>query len=582
VGNALNPMKVSDYIANFLAVQGVTHVFELSGGMITHILDSVYLLGKTQIISMHHEQAAAFAADALGRITGIPGIALTTSGPGASNLLTGIASCYFDSSPAVFITGQVNTNETKGNRKIRQLGFQETDIISMAHPITKACFSVSTPDSIVNILYQSFQIATSGRPGPVLIDIPMNIQRMEINVEDTESVGINPETTIQMEESVLQSLEQDIIASKSPLILAGRGICASFTRKELNTFSLLTNIPVVTSLLGMDCIEYNNPLRVGFIGSYGNRWANLSLGECDLLIVLGSRLDIRQTGADTVGFKGDKKIYHIDCELTEINNRIKDCTPIHTDVKTFLSQANKYFKIKKLDSKKNWIHKIEMLKRKWKDTDEIKDCKGINPNLFIHALSKKSQHAQGFIADVGNHQMWTAQSLELQKNQFFITSGGMGAMGFALPASIGASLAFNKLPVVAIIGDGSFQLNIQELQTIVRNKLPVKIVILNNSSLGMIRQFQDSYFNGRHQSTVWGYSAPNFEAISLAYGIDALTISTKEEIELGLAKLWENPSAPFLLQVMIDQTTNAYPKIAFGKPITEMEPYFIPTEIEGT
>jgi acetolactate synthase-1/2/3 large subunit len=574
-------MKVSDFIAKFLSANGVTHVFELSGGMITHILDSLHDLGETQIISMHHEQSAAFAADAFGRVTGVPGVALATSGPGATNLLTGIGSCYFDSSPGIFITGQVNTYEQKGEKNIRQLGFQETDIVSVARPITKAAFAVKNAASIPSVFYEAFKIALSGRPGPVLIDIPMNIQRMEIEVIEIEK--IRPESKeLSLNSSFFNRLELDIKNSKNPLILVGRGIGASFAYKELSNFIRLTNIPVITSLLGLDAIEYENPLRVGFIGSYGNRWANLSIGECDLMIVLGSRLDIRQTGADTTSFKANKIIYHIDCESEELNNRLTGCTTICMDVKNFLLAAIHHFEKIKIDKKQLWLENIRSLKERWKDTDEIKECKGINPNVFIHMLTRKSKLAGCLIADVGSHQMWVAQSMELAKEQKFLTSGGMGAMGFALPAAIGSSFALNKRPVLAVIGDGSFQINIQELQTIVRNKLPIKIVILNNKSLGMIRQFQDSYFDSKYQSTVWGYDTPDFEKVAWAYGIDACTISEESQIQDGIQKLWQNPETPYLLHVMIDINTNAYPKIAFGKPITEMEPFFSPLDMEGT
>jgi len=576
-------LKVSDYIARFLYKQGVQHVFELSGGMITHLLDSLFELKKISIVTMHHEQAAAFAADAYGRTKGVPGVALATSGPGATNLLTGIGSCYFDSSPAVFITGQVNLNEQKGDKNIRQLGFQETDIVSMAKPITKKTFKVENASDIPEIFKEAFQIALSGRPGPVLIDIPMNIQREDIPVS-IESIS-KVEKVIYVNEHIpkklFDDLAKDILSSKRPLILAGRGVSALEDKEIFIKFIEKIKIPVITSLLGLDCIPFNHPLRAGFIGSYGNRWANLSIGECDLMIVIGSRLDIRQTGADVKAFKGDRKIYHIDCESSEVNNRVQNCIPVLADVNQFLTEALNHYLTFNFTYKKIWEDEINELRNKWKDTEELNDISGINPNKFIHLLSQRSVNAHSYIADVGSHQMWVAQSLEILKGQTFLTSGGMGAMGFGLPAAIGAAIA-SKNNVVLINGDGGMQLNIQELQTIVRNKLPVKIVILNNKSLGMIRQFQDSYFDSKYQSTVWGYSAPDFEIIAKAYGINAATISENEQVNSGLDLLWKENKAPFLLQVMIDPKANAYPKIAFGKPITEMEPFSKPTEMEGT
>ena len=573
-------MKVSDFIAAFLEKKGVKNIFELSGGMITHILDSLSQTTKINIITMHHEQGAAFAAEGCARVTGVPGIALATSGPGATNLLTGIGSCYFDSTPAVFITGQVNRHELKGDRAIRQLGFQETDIISMAKPITKACFQVQDPNQIPQILHNAFQIALEGRPGPVLIDIPMDVQRHQIEpiyFEDTKKV-----VHLQSDELSYNAMIRDIKNAQKPLILVGRGVRASNTLSAFKNFVSTTKIPVITTLLGIDTIAFCDENRVGFIGSYGNRWANIAFGSCDLLIVLGSRLDIRQTGADTK-FIENRKIYHVDCEAGEINNRLQNCIAMHTDLNDFFNHFQNA--VAEVDFKKpaDWLEEINALRIKWPDIDELTP-KGINPNVLMHQLSAQKNNAKAYLADVGSHQMWAAQSLEIKEDQHFLTSGGMGAMGFALPAAIGASIGFGKLPVVVLIGDGCMQLNIQELQTIVRNNLPIKIVVLNNRTLGMIRQFQDSYFESRYQSTFWGYDAPNFEKIAIAYGIEAQTIENPEQVEAAVGWFWtgQNSMKPQLLQVMIDPHTNTYPKIAFGRPITEMEPFATPIEMEGT
>jgi len=572
-------LKVSDFIAKFIENKGISSVFELSGGMITHILDSINQKTDINIITMHHEQGAAFAAEGFARISGLPGVALATSGPGATNLLTGIGSCYFDSTPAIFITGQVNRHELKREKEIRQLGFQETDIVSMAKPITKYCIQISNPNDIPRIFEKAYQLALEGRPGPVLIDIPMDVQRTQIETVFYKNEQKNQE---EIDLAVLQKLLFDIKQAKRPLILAGRGIKASNSKDLFDKFLKQTKIPVITTLLGLDLIGFDNLQRVGFIGSYGNRWANIAFGECDLLIVLGSRLDIRQTGADTQ-FIENRKIYHIDCEKDEINNRVKGCVGIVTDLKSFFSSFENIYSKFIFDLPNDWVKHIIDLKLTWPDTKELVS-EGINPNVFMHALSSQSQKAKAYLADVGSHQMWAAQSLEITEGQHFLTSGGMGAMGFSLPASIGASIALNKQPVVVLVGDGSIQINIQELQTIVRNKLPIKIIVLNNNSLGMIRQFQDSYFDSRYQSTLWGYNAPDFAKVSIAYGIEAITISEPDEINVAIDWLWnnENTLSPQLLQVMIDPHTNTYPKIAFGRPITEMEPFAKPIEMEGT
>jgi len=578
-------IKVSDYIADFLYAQDVSYVFEMAGGMIAHLLDSLYQRQKINIVSMHHEQAAAFAVDACGRITGRVGVALATSGPGATNLLTGIGSCYFDSSPALFITGQVNTHEQKQQKNIRQLGFQETDIVAMALPITKKCYRIESASEVVGVLHEAYQIAISDRPGPVLIDIPMNIQREMIDAAKPAKILNNTKYQRLKSESDIFQLEALISAlrkAERPLILAGGGINAARAKEHFLQFAETLNVPVVTSLLGLDTIAFNHPLRAGFIGSYGNRWANIALGEADCLIVLGSRLDIRQTGADTASFSKDKIIFHVDCEEAEINNRVENCMPIITHLEIFFNVANEKLASYKAPEYKDWQEKIAHLKHEWPDTHELTNIKGINPNKFFHLLSDVSSVAAGYVVDVGAHQMWAAQSLELLKQQFFLTSGGMGAMGFSLPAAIGASLSCSKQPVVVIIGDGCLQVNIQELQTVIRNKISIKIVVLNNQSLGMITQFQDSYFEGRYQSTYWGYDTPDFSAVGLAYGFKTKKIHTEDEVVNALTWLWSDRMQPMLLEVMIQPHLPVYPKIAFGRPISDMEPFVKPVDMEGT
>lgn len=570
-------MKASDYIAWSLEQHRVPFVFEMSGGMITHILDSLNRQGTVPVISVHHEQAAAFAVDATGRITGIPGVAMATSGPGATNLLTGIGSCHFDSSPGVFITGQVNLHEQKGDRAIRQLGFQETDIVAMAEPITKKAWRVKTAEELPGILNEAFRLAVEGRPGPVLIDIPMDLQRAQI--EAVPPAAPRPTAPPANTEAFLQSLKEALSKARQPLILAGGGVGASRTSDQLIAFAEETGVPVVCSLMGLDTIPFHHPLRIGFIGSYGNRWGNLALGEADLLIVLGSRLDIRQTGNDTVAFKAGREIFHIDCETGEINNRLSGCQALVSELRDFFKAAAGRLPKGEFTA---WRSRLRILQNEWPDTAELKDIQGINPNVFMRQLSQSGAQAAAYVVDVGQHQMWAAQSIQLQPGQRFLTSGGMGSMGFALPAAIGTSLCRPGQPTVLIAGDGAFQANIQELQTVVRNRLPLKMVIINNQCHGMVRQFQENYFDGRYQSTLWGYSAPDFEKVAAAYGIPAATVDQPEQISAALEKLWEDPKAPQLLQVMVDTYANAYPKIAFGRPMTEMEPFFKSIAMEST
>lgn len=576
-------MKASDYIADVLKSKNVPAVFELVGGMITHMLDSLCIKQSVEVVSMHHEQGAAFAAEAAGRITGIPGIAMATSGPGATNLLTGIGSCYFDSSPSIFLTGQVNRHEQKGDRPIRQLGFQETDIVAMATPITKKAILVENAQQLPNLLEDAFSIAVHGRPGPVLLDIPMDVQRDNIDGPWPTTNTRVPETA--PHENHFVAIREALLKAHKPMILAGGGVRSGNAVAAFRELVKTIGIPVVHSLMGVDLLPYSHRLNVGMIGSYGNRWANLALTECDCLLVLGSRLDVRQTGADTSGFKKGREIFHIDCEPGEMNNRIVGCHSIRSELRpalAILKETLQPISNKLAKNTVGWHTQIAALRIKWPDTDELAGIEGINPNAFMHELSKQNGDTGAYVVDVGQHQMWAAQSLELNEQQRFLTSGGMGSMGFGLPAGIGAAVALKGQPVVVVAGDGSFQCNIQELQTIVHLGLPIKIVVINNRCHGMVRQFQQSYFGARYQSTMWGYSAPDFEKIAQAYGIPAQTISEPSEMQAASSWLRRESTSPSLLQVMVSPLANAYPKLAFGKGMSSMEPQEKPIEMEGT
>ena len=561
-------MNVADSITHYLRDSGVRQVFELCGGMTTYLLDSLYHEPSIEVISMHHEQAAGFAAGAVGRITGVPGVCLATSGPGATNLLTAIGSCYFDSFPAIFITGQVNRDELKADRPIRQLGFQECDIVSMARPITKAGWQIGSPEELPERLEAAFRIAVAGRCGPVLLDIPMDIQRAEYSAPALHS----QEVPIEREDSdCIGAVLEALSTAKRPIILAGGGLHCAGVINEFRALIKAIQVPVVYSLMALDALPFNNPMRVGMLGSYGNRWANIALGRSDLLIAMGSRLDIRQTGADVEAFRKGRTIFHIDIEKGEINNRVTGCEAIVADLKIFMPALCESARTKKMLARPDWIGEIQTLKQQMPDTKELRGLEGINPNSFIRELSGVSARAVAFVVDVGQNQMWAAQSLRPGDNQRILTSGGMGAMGFALPAAIGVTVN-SHAPVVVIAGDGGFQLNVQELETVARNRLPLKMIVLNNQSLGMVRQFQQSYFGSRYQSTMWGYGTPDFANVAAGFGIPGQTVGEATKVEMALEWLWQDPGAPSLLEVLISPEANAYPKIAFGSPLTEMEP----------
>jgi acetolactate synthase-1/2/3 large subunit len=572
-------MHTSDWIAETLVAQGVDTVYEVIGGMIANFIDALHRDGRVRIVSCHHEQAAGFSAEGHARMTRVPGVAMATSGPGAINLLTAVGSCLFDSVPAVFITGQVNRAEQKGGRLIRQLGFQETDIAAMAAPITKATWRIRTAEELPRRVLEAFELARSGRPGPVLVDIPMDLQRVELDDCVTHAAAATVPEAI--DEQAIERILDDLHNASRPLILAGGGLRTGGAVTAFRSLVDRLGVPVVTSLMGVDALPFTHSSRVGLIGTYGNRWANIALARADFLLVLGSRLDIRQTGADVDSFAADRPIHHVDCDPGELNNRIPGCHAVIAQLQPFIAAILDAAETPRSPLLDSWRSEISELRHCWPDTGELPGVRGINPNALMHRLSRPATAAAAFVTDVGQHQMWAAQSLELGAHQRFLTSGGMGAMGSGLPLAVGACLA-SAAPVVLIAGDGGFQLNLQEMQTVVRNDLPLKMVILNNRSHGMVRQFQESYFEGRYQSTCWGYSAPDFVAVAAAFGITAQRASREDELDEAIASMWRDPDAPHLLEVSIDTAANAYPKIAFGYPISEMEPFVVPKGMEST
>jgi len=571
-------LRASDWIAKFLASQGVDAVYEVAGGMIVNLIDSLHRDGQVRIVACHHEQAAGFAAEGHARMNGVPGVAMGTSGPGAINLLTALGSCHFDSTPAVFITGQVNRHERKLDRPIRQLGFQETDVAAMAAPIAKAAWRVETIEELPTRFAEAFALARSGRPGPVLVDVPLDLQLAEVEAPVPDGpVPLGPPHDPLGPEAAALAVA-DLAAAERPLILAGGGLRAGRAVGAFREMVEKLGVPVVNSLMGVDVLPYDHPLRVGMIGTYGNRWANIALSKCDALLVLGSRLDIRQTGADTDAFIAGGKIHHIDVDPGEINNRVTGVAALVQDLAPALADLGAAAEAGEAGDHAAWAGEIADLREQWPDTGEAPGIEGINPNQVMHQLAHES--AAAYVADVGQHQMWAAQSVELVGDQRFLTSGGMGAMGSGLPLAVGAAIE-SGAPVVSINGDGGFQLNIQELETLARNQLPVKVVVLDNGAHGMVRQFQESYLEGRYQSTVWGYSAPDFVAVAEGYKIAARRVEDPEEVEGAIAEMWAH-QGPYLLEVAIDAKANAYPKIAFGYPISEMEPFVAPKAMEAT
>lgn len=564
-------MKASDYIIQFLAKNGVHHLFQVIGGAITHLVDSTIDCENVCCVTMHHEQAAAFAAEGYARCNGKLGVAMATSGPGATNLITGIGSCFFDSVPSLFITGQVNTYEYKFDRPIRQVGFQETDIVSIIKPITKGAKLVTRAADLPNALKWAVELAKSGRPGPVLLDIPMDIQRAEI----ADSPLLFPIPQISAPPEIAQHLIEEIALrlcmAKRPVILAGGGIRQADAVNELSQLIEATHIPITASLLGLDACPHTHPAYAGMIGSYGNRYGNLTIANADFLIVIGSRLDTRQTGTRPDTFARGAVIVHVDIDEHELNRAVKTDYPIHGCAKNFLIRLLVALNSQPPLQIDSWLCHIAQLKKEF-PSFPLDDSDQIDANEFMFQLSQHAADDALIVLDVGQHQMWAAQSFMIKPKQRMLISGGMGAMGFALPAAIGAAFAEPHREIIVITGDGGLQMNIQEFQTIVRNHLPIKIILMNNQSLGMVRQFQHIYFNGRLEATVNGYDCPDFIKVSHAYGISAATISRRHESEEALRHCLSQKGTPFLLEVLLQQCSRVEPKLRVNHPIEDQDP----------
>lgn len=577
-------MKLSDFVINCIAQQGVAHVFEFIGGAITHLIDSLHERPDIRCVSVHHEQSGAFAAEAYARMNGKLGVAMATSGPGALNMLTGIGSCYFDSVPCLFITGQVNTYEYKFDSLIRQIGFQETDIVSVAKPLTKLAEMVVDAAQIRYQLEKAIFLARNGRPGPVLLDIPMNIQRADIDPESLVSFYDGAEyralTLQQPTASQLFTVMDMIRAAKRPIVLVGGGIRSSVASVELQEFIDATGFPVVASLMGLDAIEQEHPAFVGMIGSYGNRYSNLAVANCDLLIVLGSRLDTRQTGTRPDTFARAAKKIHVDVDPVELNYKVKVDVAIGCDLKLFLQAINVQLAASfSRENLSDWYERIRSYKSKYPTRSKVDSpAEDLEPNRLMEMMSRYSHEGDIVCLDVGQHQMWAAQSFRLKKQQRLLISGGMGAMGFALPAAIGAVLATQDRRGIVIAGDGGIQVNIQELDLVAQHRMPIKIVIFNNGCLGMVRQFQDIYFGGRRQSTVLGYSCPNLTKIAEAYGISAYHIDSWENVETTFAQALAG-NEPAFINISLELATEVNPKLVVNRPIEDMMPYLERSEL---
>lgn len=563
--------KISDYLIDFLIEKQINKTFGYIGGAVAHIYHSIDKNPNMEIVNCIHEQGAGFAAEGYARSTGKTGVAFATSGPCATNFLTPIGSCYFDSVPTMFITGQVNTYEYKYDKPVRQIGFQETDIVSIVKPIVKYAVMVDKTEDVRYELEKAYFLSQDGRKGPVLVDIPMNIQRSEADIKSMKSFFDSEEYKTLIEENkktdIYQQAQGLINNSNRPVVLIGGGVRLSDACDVLLEFVSKYNIPVVYSLMGKDGISEDYKYNLGLIGSYGNRYGNLALANSDLIIVLGSRLDTRQTGTSLDTFAREAKIIQVDIDKNELGSKIKVDVEINKDVREFVENISSLEL--KIDTS-SWLDILKSYTNEFSSTVGI-DKKVKVPNYVVSILSNYLKD-EVVSVDVGQHQMWIAQSLVTKKSQRVLFSGGMGAMGFALPCGIGACIGTENRTIV-IAGDGGIQMNIQELEVIKRRNLPIKIFVLNNKNLGMVRQFQELYFDKRYLGTIDDYSVPNLVEITKAYGIKARKITDIKTLEKEFEDIFSNNEPEFINIELPEELTTVEPKLIVNKPIEDMHPF---------
>ena len=553
-------MRGGEAIIESLKNMGVKTIFGYPGGQTIPFYDMLYDSDMEHIL-VRHEQCAAHAADGYARASGRVGVCLATSGPGATNLVTGIATAYMDSSPIVAITGQVPTH------LIGNDAFQEADIIGITMPITKHSYQPKNPDLIPSMIRSSFEIASSGRPGPVLIDVPKEVQEGELTGFDDSLIdtpGYNP--TIKGNIRQIKKARDLIKEAKRPLILAGAGVIISNACCELKKLADTIQAPVMTSLLGKGAIDETDDLALGMLGMHGRKVSNDSINEADLLIAVGIRFSDRTTGR-LDSFVPDTKVIHIDIDPAEIGKNVDVDLPIVGDARNILTSLNKILKDYKVsDDVNNWTNMIKQRKQDLLPRVTYDDVP-LKPQTVIKEISEVLTPESILTTDVGQNQMWAAHFFDTQKPRKFISSGGLGTMGFGFPSAIGAKVACPDDPVVSINGDGGFLMVCQELATVREYDIPVIAVVLENRTLGMVYQWQSLLYNERHSQTLLGNS-PDFVKLAESFGVNALRITKPGETKEALASAIKD-NDPILLNVVID-SEEALPMLPPGAGINEM------------
>ena len=564
-------MKASDYIVSFLEAQGIEYVFGYQGGMITHLVDSLSKSKKTKFVQCYHEQSAAFAAEGYARATGKFGVCITTSGPGATNVVTSIGNAYFDSVPVLYITGQVNSFEYKYDSPIRQKGFQETDIVSIAKPISKLALLCDAPARLPELLRNAVSVMCSGRKGPVLIDLPMDVQRAELPLDELQSAGEGAVPSVDSPTDAHRRAIEALASAKRPLIVCGGGLADRNVNEIARNFVRASRCPYAVSLMGKGLVDETDALCVGMIGSYGNRCANMALAEADVVLALGSRLDLRQTGNRKSPLLADKLFIRVDVDAIELGESpLPRQMAVNDDAARFCRAFSGLGGRFCVDEE--WMSRIHFLKTTCSQGEDVR--RHVNNKLPYEVLDLFSKGASAdalFVADIGQNQMWAAQTVRCGERQGFYTSGGMAPMGYAIPAAVGAAFADPSRQVVCFCGDGGMHISVQSLMLVSQYNLPVSVVVFNNHALGMITQFQSLYFGGNLAGTVrsGGYAVPSLSALATAYGLPYFRVASPSDVDMRMLE------GPAIVEVdMGEGETAVVPKLQFDRDLDDMTPPF--------
>jgi acetolactate synthase-1/2/3 large subunit len=547
-----------------LKKEGVTKVFGYPGGAVLPIFDELYKEKGLSVYLVRHEQNATFAADGYARASGKPGTVLVTSGPGATNTVTGIANAYMDSIPIVVFTGQVSTSLVGSD------AFQEVDTTGITRPITKWNRMVKRVEDLAWTIKAGYYIASTGRPGPVVIDLPKDIQVMETEFDYPDKVELRSyKPQYKGHPLQIKKAVEAIKKSKRPVIYAGGGVIHSNASKELIELAEKLQAPITTTLMGLGAVPSGHPLYLGMLGMHGTVYANYAVSHCDLLIAVGARFDDRVTGKVETFAPNAVKI-HIDIDPSSISKNVIVDIPIVGDVKEVLRDILPH--VSKLDTEE-WLEQIEEWKKehplRYKNSDDV-----IKPQYLIEVVSDILGAKESIVtADVGQHQMWVAQYFKFKKPRSFMTSGGLGSMGYAFPAAIGAKIARPDATVVAFVGDGSFQMTLQELASVSEYNVPVKVVIVNNFYLGMVRQWQDLFYDKRYSSVFLAANEktyiPDFVKLAEAYNVKSLRVEKPSELKSAVKEMLDH-DGPFVLDVWVEKEENVLPMVPAGRGLLEM------------